>query len=53
MSPEIAVDKPWRDIFTSTHFKKELVIVAIDEAHCIPQWLAVLVSIICAKFMFK
>lgn len=39
MSPEIAVQPPWRNIFQTPHFKKHLTLVAVDEAHCIPEWL--------------
>jgi len=40
MSPESAVSPPWRELFKSSHagFGKELAVVAIDEAHCIPEW---------------
>ena len=39
VSPEIIVRPPWRNIFQTTFFKKNLVMVAVDEAHCIPEWL--------------
>jgi hypothetical protein len=39
MSPETAVKPPWRNIFQTPHFKKVLALVAVDEAHCIPEWL--------------
>ena len=35
MSPETAVTNPWRTVFTSAN----LALVAIDEAHCIAEWL--------------
>jgi len=40
MSPESAVSPPWRELFKSSHacFEKEPAVVAIDEAHCIPEW---------------
>ena len=34
ISPESAVAQPWRGLFQS----KTLSVVAIDEAHCIPEW---------------
>lgn len=39
MSPELAVHAPWRNIFQTTYFKRHLALVAVDEAHCIPEWL--------------
>lgn len=36
MSPETAVSDPWRTIFRSD----KVVLIAIDEAHCITEWLA-------------
>ena len=38
MAPETAVSPPWRDLF-STVFKEMLAEVAVDEAHCISEWL--------------
>ena len=38
LSPESAVSPPWRDIFGSLFFKQHLAVVAIYEAHCIPEW---------------
>ena len=38
MSPEVATTKPWRELFSSTTFAPNLVLVAIDEAHCITEW---------------
>ena len=38
MSPETAVCPPWRGIFQSPYFKQHLALVAVDEAHCIPEW---------------
>ena len=37
MSPESAVSLPWRGIFRSLFFEKNLAVVAVDEAHC--NWL--------------
>lgn len=38
VSPEVAVRSPWRNIFNTPLFKKHLALVAVDEAHCIPEW---------------
>ena len=38
MSPESAISLPWRNIFRSPYFEENLALVAIDEAHCIPEW---------------
>ena len=39
MSPETALANPWREVFVTPFFKKNLVLIAIDEAHCISEWL--------------
>ena len=39
MSPEIAVSSRWRNIFSTSFVKKNLVMISIDEAHCIIDWL--------------
>lgn len=41
MSPETVIRAPWRNIFQTVHFRKHLFLVAVDEAHCIPEWLEV------------
>ena len=38
MPPEVAVYPPWRNIFRNSSFKEKLAVIAIDEAHCIPEW---------------
>ena len=38
MSPECAVTSPWRNIFRSSYGQANIVLVAIDEAHCIEDW---------------
>ena len=38
MSPECALKPPWRNIFTTPHGKANIVLVAVDEAHCIEDW---------------
>lgn len=42
MSPETAVSRPWRGLFGEPHFKSNLIMVAVDEAHCIYEWLVFL-----------
>lgn len=39
MSPETAVTLPWRNLFTNAEFQQKLCIIAVDEAHCIFEWL--------------
>ena len=39
MSPETAVNPPWRHFFASKHFQEHAVLVAVDEAHLIHEWL--------------
>lgn len=39
MSPEVATTHPWRSVFEIEHVKRNLALVAIDEAHCICEWL--------------
>ena len=39
MSPETSVKPPWRELFSNTLFQQNGVMVAIDEAHCIYEWL--------------
>ena len=39
MSPEVAVSSEWRKMLDSAYVKQQLVLVAVDEAHCIPEWL--------------
>ena len=39
MSPEVATTAPWRGLFTTDYYKRHLVLVAVDEAHCIHEWL--------------
>ena len=38
MSPEVAVGSPWRKIFQTSYLKKHLALIAVDKAHCIPEW---------------
>lgn len=48
MAPETALDPQWVDIFSTPLFRKNLALIAIDEAHCICEWLAVtnLISVV-------
>lgn len=46
MSPEIATSSPCREIFKTSHFATNLCLVAIDEAHCIPEWYGLLAILI-------
>lgn len=39
MAPETAVSPLWRDLFSTPVFKEKLAEVAVDEAHCISEWL--------------
>ena len=39
MSPESATTDPWRQVFGSRCFVSNLAIIAVDEAHCIVEWL--------------
>ena len=42
MSPEHAVTAPWRKVFESPFFRQHLAVIAVDEAHCISDWLGFL-----------
>ena len=44
MSPEAAMDPKLCELFKCQYVKKNLVLVAIDEAHCITEWLVVCCS---------
>ncbi|XP_077996733.1 ATP-dependent DNA helicase RecQ-like [Glandiceps talaboti] len=37
-SPEAISMDPWRSMLRNIHYKKRLVLLACDEAHCIVQW---------------
>ena len=39
MSPECAIKPPWRLIYSTPYGKDNIVLVAVDEAHCIEDWL--------------
>ena len=38
MAPETATTKPWCTMFSDKYIKKHLVLLAVDEAHCISDW---------------
>ena len=38
MAPETATTKPWFTMFSDNYIKKHLVLVPVDEAHCISDW---------------
>ena len=38
MSPEVITRPPWRSILQCSVFKRRLSLIAVDEAHCIPEW---------------
>ena len=48
MAPETALDPRWVDVFSTPSFRENLALIAIDEAHCICEWLAVtnLISVV-------
>lgn len=56
MSPESLQVREWRSVLSSETFKKQVVLIAVDEAHCISEWL-VRLSIICSSslehYVFK
>ena len=39
MSPEIATSAPWRNVFGEQYLKANLCSIAVDESHCIVEWL--------------
>ena len=39
MSPEVATTPPWRTTLFSTPHYRDRLVVAVDEAHCIHEWL--------------
>ena len=38
MSPESATTSPWKQLYKEKSFNQHLVLIAIDEAHCIHEW---------------
>ena len=39
MSPEVAVGTEMRKVLAEPHIKQTLMLIAVDKAHCIPEWL--------------
>ena len=39
MSPETLQVREWRSVLSGEVFKEQIVVVAVDEAHCISEWL--------------
>jgi superfamily II DNA helicase RecQ len=39
MSPETLQVREWRSVLSDEMFRKQIVVVAVDEAHCISEWL--------------
>ena len=42
MSPETGVSSKWSTMFSQPYVKKNLVVVAVDEAHCVEEWLGII-----------
>ena len=38
MSPEVSLSLPMNMFFSARYVKRNLVLVAVDEAHCITDW---------------
>ena len=41
LSSEMAVKPPWCNFFSSKFAKEHVVMLAVDEAHCITDWLVI------------
>ena len=41
LAPEVITRPPWRRILQCSVFKHQLCLIAVDEAHCIPEWFGV------------
>ena len=39
MSPETATTRPWRQLFSEKYYRSNLALLAVDEAHCVYEWL--------------
>ena len=50
MSPETLQVREWRSVLSGEGFKKQVVLVTVDKAHCIPEWL-VRVSVTCPRLI--
>ncbi len=57
MSPEIALSSSFDTIFSLPFVKRNLVLVAVDEAHCITDWYIHVswcsVQVICNSYIFR
>ena len=51
MSPEVAVAAEWRKVFMDPYVKQHLVLIAVDEAHCIPEWLVLNLHWFCLSYV--
>lgn len=38
MSPEVACSDFWRKLLSTPFFKRNLVLLAVDEGHCVSEW---------------
>ena len=50
VAPEVIVHAPWRGIFECPIFKRRLCLIAVDEAHCIPEWLDFIELALCIAY---
>ena len=53
MSPETAISPLWRAVFTADYVKKNLTLVAIDEAHCIVDWSVIRINYYCSLLLIN
>jgi len=52
-SPELILgDKSWLDVFCSPVFSERLVVLVVDEAHCIKKWYVTLLFSSCMQLLF-
>ena len=51
LAPEMLELSAWKKVLSSEVFKERLAIVAVDEAHCIAEWLAVTVHVCVCMYM--
>lgn len=49
VSPEVIQSKSFREFLSNPLVKQRLAIVAVDEAHCISEWLALFLSNFCMQ----
>ena len=57
MSPEWAISSSCHTLFSKPHIKKNLALVAIDEVHCVLDWLLIFlmynIAIIIEMFFYR